>query len=66
MDEYGNNSDIEFNMDLKPIIQYQKFDDTFVAPVQKFCETRFATILEKFKDLTNPSKGLEIGLLSTG
>jgi hypothetical protein len=66
MDEYGNNSDIEFSMDLKPIIQYQKFDDTYVAPIQMFCEARFATILEKFKDLTNPSKGLEIGLLSTG
>jgi hypothetical protein len=66
LDEYGNNSDIEFSIDLKPLIQYQKFDDTFVEPIQKFCEARFVTVLDKFKDLTNPSKGLEIGLLSTG
>ncbi|VFJ13199.1 adenylate/guanylate cyclase domain-containing protein [Candidatus Nitrosocosmicus franklandus] len=66
MDEFGNNSDVEFSIDLKPIIQYQKFDETFITPIQEFCEARFATILEKFKDLTNPSKGLEIGLLSTG
>ncbi len=65
-DEYGNNSDIEFSMDLKPLIHYHKFDDTFVIPIQNFCEARFDTILEKFKDLTNPSRGLEIGLLSTG
>ncbi|MDQ2684477.1 MAG: hypothetical protein M3Y25_01385 [Thermoproteota archaeon] len=64
--EYGNNSDIEFTLDLKPLIQYQKFDETFVSPIQNFCEARFGTILEKFKDLSNPSKGLEIGLLSTG
>jgi hypothetical protein len=64
--EYGNNSDIEFSLDLKPLILYQKFDDTFVAPIQNFCEARFGTILGKFRDLTNPSKGLEIGLLSTG
>lgn len=66
INEYGNNSDIEFNIDLKPLIQYQKFDDIFVEPIQKFCEARFVTVLDKFKDLTNPSKGLEIGLLSTG
>lgn len=66
IDEYGNNADIEFSIDLKPLIQYQKFDDTFVEPIQKFCEARFVTVLDKFKDLTNPSKGLEIGLLSTG
>ena len=65
-DEYGDNSDIEFNLDLKPFIQYEKFADDFVAPIQNFCEARFVTILNKFKELTNPSKGLEIGLLSTG
>jgi len=31
--EYGNNSDIEFNLDLKPFIQYEKFADNFVAPI---------------------------------
>ena len=51
---------------LKPFIQYEKFADNFVAPIQNFCEARFVTILNKFKELTNPSKGLEIGLLSTG
>src|SRR5688572_24198772 len=65
-DEYGNNSDIEFSLDLKPLIQFEKFADNFVAPIQNFCEARFVTILNKFKELTNPSKGLEIGLLSTG
>ena len=40
-DEYGNNSDIEFSIDLKPLIQYEKFADNFVAPIQNFCEARF-------------------------
>jgi len=57
-DEYGNNSDIEFSIDLKPLIQYEKFADNFVTPIQNYCEARFVTILNKFKELTNPSKGL--------
>ena len=56
-DEYGDNSDIEFNLDLKPFIQYEKFADDFVPPIQNFCEARFVTILNKFKELTNPRRG---------
>lgn len=65
-DEYGNNSDIEFSIDLKPLILYHKFNENFNNPIQDFCEYRFEIILNRFKDLTNSSKGLEIGLLSTG
>lgn len=65
-DEYGNNSEIEFSIDLKPLILSYKFDDNFNNPLQNFCEARFEIILNRFRDLTNSSKGLEIGLLSTG
>ena len=64
--EYGNNLDIEINMDLKPLIRSRKIDKNFIEPLQNFCEERFETILKKFKELTNPSKGLEMGLVSTG
>lgn len=64
--EYGNNSDIEINLEIKPLIMFHKFDKNFINPIQNFCESRFETIIDKFKDLIDPSKGLEIGLLSTG
>lgn len=53
-------------MDLKPLIQSHKIDKNFTKPLQNFCEERFETILKKFKELTNPSKGLEMGLISIG
>ena len=34
--------------------------------MQSFCEERIEIILKKFNELTNPSKGLEMGLISTG
>ncbi|MER5176681.1 MAG: adenylate/guanylate cyclase domain-containing protein [Candidatus Nitrosocosmicus sp.] len=64
--QYGNNLDIEVNLDLKPLIQSHKIDKNFIDPMQNFCEERFEIILKKFQELTNPSKGLEMGLVSTG
>jgi hypothetical protein len=64
--EYGNNLDIEIGIDLKPLIQSHKLNKNFDEPVQSFCEERIEIILKKFNELTNPSKGLEMGLISTG
>lgn len=64
--EYGNNSEIEINLEIKPLIMSYKFDKNFINPIQNFCEGRFETIISKFKELIDPSKGLEVGLLSTG
>jgi hypothetical protein len=64
--EYGNNSDIEINSDLKTLLQFHKIDNNFMDPLQNFCEERFEYILKKFKELTNPTKGLEMSFISTG
>lgn len=64
--EYGNNLDIEINFDLKPLIQSHKIDKNFIGPLQNFCEERFEYILIKFRELANPSKGLEMSFISTG
>lgn len=64
--EYGNNLDLELNLDLKSLIRSQQIDKKFIDPLQSFCEERFNIILNKFKELANPSKGLEMGLISTG
>ncbi|MGN6559989.1 MAG: hypothetical protein ACTHJ2_05625 [Candidatus Nitrosocosmicus sp.] len=64
--EYGSNLDIGLDLDLKPLIQSQQIPKSFVDPLQSFCEGRFDIILKKFKELIDPSKGLEIGLVSTG
>jgi hypothetical protein len=64
--EYGNNLDIEINFDLKPLIQSHKIDKNFTGPLQNFCEERFEYILQKFRELANPSKGLEMSFISTG
>jgi hypothetical protein len=64
--EYGNNLDIEMNLDLKPLFMSSQIDKNFIDPLQSFCEERINITLKKFKELTDPSKGLEIGLISTG
>jgi len=64
--EYGNNTDIEIRLDIEPLIQSYKIDKNFINPLQNFCEERFEIIIKKFKELTNPLKGLEISFISTG
>ena len=63
---YGNNTDIEIRLDIKPLIQSYKIDKNFINPLQNFCEERFEIIIKKFKELTNPLKGLEMSFISTG
>ena len=64
--EYGNNTDIEIRLDIEPLIQSYKIDKNFINPLQNFCEERFEIIIKKFKELTNPLKGLEMSFISTG
>jgi hypothetical protein len=64
--EYGNNTDIEIRLDIKPLIQSYKIDKNFINSLQNFCEERFEIIIKKFKELTNPLKGLEMSFISTG
>jgi hypothetical protein len=64
--EYGNNLDIETTLDIKPLLQSYKIDKNFIDPLQNFCEERFETIIKKFKEMTDPSKGLEMGFISMG
>jgi hypothetical protein len=64
--EFGNNTDIEIRLDIKPLIHSHKIDKNFINPLQDFCEERFEIIIKKFKDLTNPSVGLEMNFISTG
>jgi len=64
--EYGNNTDIEIRLDIKPLIQSHKIDKNFINPLQNFCEERFEITIKKFKELTNPSKGLEMSFMSAG
>lgn len=63
--EFGNNSDIEHHLDLKPIILAHSIDRSYIEPLEDFCEKKLDLILKEFKDMTNPSKGLEMEPFTT-